>query len=271
MKLRDRAVIVTGASSGIGRETAREFARAGSNVVLASRNEAALEELAKELAGLPGRRLAVPTDVRDRDAVNVMVERTAQEFGSVDVLVNNAGLGLNAGVADGDVENMRYVLEVNLFGVIHAVQATVPHMRKQGSGAIINVSSVSGRIATPYNGVYSASKAALNALTDALRLELAPDGIKVTAVYPGFTTSAFHENAIRELEMPPPSRLVRGAPASAVARAIVRAARRGSREAFVTFGDAAAVTVKNFSPRLVDWGIRRLWLGSRRPTPVGKS
>ncbi|MFQ5810655.1 MAG: SDR family NAD(P)-dependent oxidoreductase [Armatimonadota bacterium] len=270
MKLRERSVIVTGASSGIGRETAREFARAGSNVVLASRNQGALEELAGELAGLPGRRLVVPTDVREQQAVNAMVERTAEEFGRVDVLVNNAGVGLSASIAEGELENMRYVLDVNLFGVIYGVRAVVPHMKEQGSGTIINISSVAGRIAVPYEGIYCASKAALNALSDALRLELEEYGIKVISIYPGLTVTAFRENLIKEVETRERSRLLRAAPASAVAKAIVRAARRSSRESFVTVGDAAAVTVKGLSPRLVDWGIRRLWLSSQRPTSTAK-
>lgn len=270
MKLRDRAVIVTGASSGIGLETAREFARAGSNVVLASRNQAALELLAEELSTLPGWRLVVPTDVRDREAVNAMVERTAQEFGAVDVLVNNAGLGLDATIAEGSLENMRYVLDVNLFGCIYAIQAVVPHMKTKGSGAIINVSSVAGRISTPYNGLYSATKAALNAISDALRLELAGYGIVVTAVYPGYTVTGFGDNLLREMERPRPSRVLRGTPAKAVARKIVAAARRGDREAYVTFGDAMAVTVKNVAPRLVDWGVRRLWVARREATAAKK-
>ncbi len=265
MRLKGKTVIVTGASSGIGRETAREFARAGSNVVLASRNEGALKELADELSALPGRRLVAGTDVRDPAAVKAMVERAVAEFGGVDVLVNNAGVGLRSTVSEGSIDNMRYVLDVNVLGVVHAVQAVVPHMRRSGGGAIVNVSSVAGRITTPYSGLYGATKAAVNSLTDALRLELEPDGIVVTAVYPGYTATAFGENAIKEVEAPaPPSRLVRGAPASAVAKTIVRAVRRSSREAFVTFGDALAVSVKNVSPRLVDWGIRRLWLRSRK-------
>jgi len=269
MKLRGKTVVVTGASSGIGRETAREFARAGSNVVLASRNQKALEALAEELSALPGRRLVVPTDVNDREAVQGMVERTVQEFGSVHVLVNNAAIELHATIAEGKIENMRRVLEVNLFGVIHAVQAVVPHMKRQGTGTIINISSVSGRLVTPYSGIYCASKAALNAISDALRLELAEYGITVVTTQPGYTITRLHENAIRELEMPRPSRLLRGAPARAVAHKIVQAARHGGRDVFVTFGDRAAVALKELSPRLVDWGICRLWLSSRRPKRIG--
>ncbi len=128
MRLKGSTVIVTGASSGIGRETVRALARAGSNVILASRNKKALQGLAKELKPLPGRGLVVPTDVADREAVKAMVERAVKEFGSIEVLVNNAGLGLNAPIAEGSLENIRHVFEVNLFGAIHCIQAVVPHM-----------------------------------------------------------------------------------------------------------------------------------------------
>lgn len=265
MKLKGSTVIVTGASSGIGRETARQFAQAGSNVVLASRNGKALEELAHDLEPLAGRRLVVPTDITDREAVNAMVKRTLQEFGSIEVLVNNAGLGLNAPVVGGNLENIRYVFEVNLFGAIHCIQAVAPHMKERRRGTIVNVSSVQGRLATPYNGAYSATKAALTALTDSMRLELEPHGIRVTAIYPGYTITGFQATAPSEVKMPPPSRLVRGVGADAVAKTIVRAVREGRREAYVSLSDAASVMIKNFSPRLIDWGVRRIWLSSRHP------
>lgn len=265
MKLKGSTAIVTGASSGIGRETARQLAQAGSNVVLASRNGKALEELARELEPLPGRRLVAPTDVADREAVHAMVDRTLQEFGSIEVLVNNAGVGLNAPIADGSLENIRYVFEVNLFGAIHCIQAVTPHMKERRRGTIVNVSSVMGRLAGPYNGAYSAAKAAVNTLTDCMRQELKPDGITVTVIYPGYTITSFHANSHSEVKMPPRSRLLRGVGPEAVAKTIVRAVREGRREAYVSLGDAAGVMIKSFSPRLVEWGMRRLWLSARHP------
>ena len=271
MRLKESTVIVTGASSGIGRETARRFARAGSNVVLASRNEKALVGLAKELEPLPGRALVAPTDVTDREAVKAMVEATVKEYGSIDVLVNNAGRGLDATVAEGSLENIRYVFEVNVFGAIHCIQAVTPVMKEQRRGTIINVSSVVGRLATPYSGAYSATKAALNALTDSLRLEVGPYGIRVTAIYPGYTITGFQENVLVEVKRPQPShRLVRSASADDVAKTILRAARRDRREAYVSLGDAAAIAIKSISPRLIDWGMRRLWLSGRRPEGAGE-
>ena len=266
MKLDGSTAIVTGPSSGIGQETARQFAVAGSNVVLASRNEKALEALAKELKPLPGSRLVLPTDVTDGEAVNAMVERTLNEFGSIEVLVNNAGLGLKAPIAEGSLDNIHRVFEVNLFGAIRCIQAVTPHMKQRRRGAIVNVSSVVGRLPSPYNGGYSATKAALNAVTDSLRLELEPFSIKVTAIYPGNTVTQLQDNSLREVEMPQPSRIVarvmRAVSSEVVAKTIVRAVRDGRREAYVSLSDAAAVMVKNLSPRLVDWGMRRVWLSS---------
>jgi hypothetical protein len=260
MRLRDKTVIVTGASSGIGRETAIAFAQADANLVLASRNEGVLIKLAAELAPM-GRRVAViPTDVTQRAAVEAMAQRAAEELGSIDILVNNAGLGLNALLAEGSMTNIRRLFEVNVFGALHCIQAVVPYMKKQGSGQIINVSSVAGKIAMPRNGAYAATKFALIGISDALRLELADYGITVTTVYPGVTDTPFGENVLKEVVAPPVPAVVRGVSARRVADAIVRAARWQKREVFVTVTDRMAVGLKNVSPCVVDWGMRTFYL-----------
>ncbi len=261
MRLRGSTVIVTGASTGIGRETARLFARAGSNLVVAARDEERLAQATRELESCSGRAIAVPTDVTDRQAVEAMVTRAAEEFGRVDVLVNNAGVGLWAPLADGSMANMRRVFEVNLFGAIQCIQAVVPHMRRQRRGQIVNVSSIAGRIASPYEGAYAASKFALTAVSDALRLELADRGINVVTIYPGLTETPFHENVLKEMQLPPPPGVARPVPPIQVARAIVRAARRDAREVYVTPFDRLAAGLKGLSPRFIDWGMRRFWLG----------
>ena len=274
MKLRGSAVIVTGASSGIGWETARLFARAGSNVVLAARNEERLQQLARRVERYDGRSLVLPTDVTDRRAVETMAARTIEEFGRIDILVNNAGLGLHALLAEGSMENIHYVFEVNVFGALNCIQAVVPFMKQQRRGQIINVSSIAGKIAAPYEGAYAATKFALTAISDALRLELADYGIRVTTVHPGPIETPLTERALKEVERPPRPRVSGGTPAVRVAEAIVRAARRPQRDVYVTWFERLAVGLKAASPRFVDWGLRRLYTGrgaSGRSGPGGGS
>ena len=263
MRLRGRTVIVTGASLGIGRETARLFARAGANVVLASRNAERLARVAQELQAYRGRSLAVPTDVADDQAVEAMVKRAAEEFGSVDILVNNAGLGLYARLAEGSMENVRYLFEVNVFGALNCIRAVVPYMKQQRRGQIINVSSLAGKIAAPYEGAYAATKFALTAISDALRLELFDYGITVISVYPGPIETPFRENALKEIELPAASPVVRHIPAVRVAEAIVKAARDERAEVYVTCFNRLAVALKAISPRFIDWGMRRFYMRRR--------
>ncbi|MDO8615793.1 MAG: SDR family NAD(P)-dependent oxidoreductase [Dehalococcoidia bacterium] len=256
MRIPGCTAIITGASSGIGRAAARELAAARANVVLAARSRDKLEDLARDIAPLPGRCLVVPTDVTDRLAVEALVRRTLEEFGAVDILVNNAGVGLFAPIAGGSLDNMRRLFDVNLWGAVHCIQAAVPYMQSQRRGHIVNVSSVAGRLAPPYMGIYAASKFALRAVSDALRSELAGSGVGVSTIYPGLTQTNFMEHMIQELEAPALPPIARFVDARVVGRRIVQAVRWNLRDVFISPEDVLGVTLNAVVPQLVDWGMR---------------
>ena len=247
--------VVTGASSGIGEATALALAGRGAAVMLAARAEEKLRFLEREISAAGGRALAMRTDVTDRDSVEAMVERTIEEFGSLDVLVNNAGLGLSGRVAELRAEDLRHVLEVNLIGPLVCIQAALPHMRH--GGRIINVSSVVGKRAIPKVGGYCATKSALNALSDALRVEVARRGITVTSVYPGTTQTAFRENSRRTKDEKRGWR-PRGVVPEEVAAKIAAAAESGGRDVYVTLPDRLFVAGTMLAPGLFD-RLLRLW------------
>ncbi len=275
MRIAGHTAIVTGASSGIGREVARLLAAKSANVVLASRNPSRLEEVAIDLVHLPGRTLVVPTDVTDRLGVEALVRRTAEEFGAIDILVNNAGVGLFAPIATGSLENMRRVFEVNFWGAVHCIQAAVPYMQSQQQGHIVNVSSVAGRFAPPYMGTYAATKHALRAISDALRNELAGSGIGVSTVYPGLTQTSFTEALTQEVPIPHIPPVVRFVSPEAVAGRILSAIRWNLRDVFVSPEDVAAVAGAALAPQAFDW-VSRLFIryehvGEELRLPPGES
>ncbi len=221
MNPRGKAVIVTGASSGIGAATARAFGAAGASVVLAARDEARLQEVAR---GMAGRALVAPTDVADCDAVVALVERTVAAFGGVDIVVNNAGVGLAAPVAEIKRQDFQRALDVDLFGPLALTQAALPHMRRRGRGQLIYISSVVGLRALPYLGGYAAAKAALDRLTESRERR------RVGA---------------------------RAATPAQVAQAILRAAAREPRVAYVGWSDRLTVLLSLLAPRLADWMLGR--------------
>ncbi len=251
--LKGKVAVVTGASSGIGEATARELASRGASVVLAARAVERLEALRREISASGGLALAVETDVSERASVEAMVERSVGEFGRIDVLVNNAGLGLSGRIPEVRAEDVRHVFEVNVIGALNCIQVVLPRM---GSGGrIINVSSVVGRRAIPKVGAYCASKFALNALSDALRVEVAERGVSVTSVYPGTTRTAFRENSRRTKDEKRGWR-PKGVSPEKVATKIADAAEKGTRDVYVSVPDRLFVAGVTLFPHLADRVLR---------------
>jgi NADP-dependent 3-hydroxy acid dehydrogenase YdfG len=178
-------VAITGASSGIGAATALACARAGAAVSLAARRQERIEELAQRISADGGRAIAVPTDVGDEAQANAFVQRTASELGRIDVLVNNAGVMLLGPINGADTEEWRRMVDANVYGVLYCTHAALPLMAQQGSGHIVNVSSVAGRIARAGSGVYNLTKHGVGAFSEALRQEAVSLGVRVTLIEPG--------------------------------------------------------------------------------------
>lgn len=190
--VKDKVVLVTGASSGIGRAAAHLLASQGARVALAARSA---QELSALEAQLPGA-LAVPTDMLDESAVREMVRRTHEHYGRIDALVNNAGRGMPLSLEAAPLSDYRQLLELNVVSVLNAMQQVLPIMRAQGGGNIVNISSGTTLRVLPGMGPYSSSKHALNNLSDIARAEFAPHGIAVSIVYPTLTNTAFGQHSV---------------------------------------------------------------------------
>ena len=190
-KLDGQVVIVTGASAGIGEAAARMLASEGANVALVARRQERLDQLKKEIEQTGAPALAIAGDVTSPEDRERIVQSTMARFGRIDALVNNAGYGQRGPIEIVPIEAIRRNFETNLFSLIALTQLVIPIMRYQGSGRIVNVSSVAGRIARPLSSIYDATKHALEAISDGLRGELAPFGIKVIIIEPGFILTEF--------------------------------------------------------------------------------
>ncbi|RXK54497.1 SDR family NAD(P)-dependent oxidoreductase [Oleiharenicola lentus] len=193
--LANQVVIVTGASAGIGEATARRLVRGGAKVVLTARRQDRLNALAHALDPTGANVLAVAGDVTSDADRRKWVEATLAKFGRIDGLVNNAGYGTRGPVEIVPVDLIRKNYETNIFSLIALTQLVIPTMRAQGGGCIVNIGSVAGRIARPLSSIYDSTKHALEAITDGLRGELKPFGIRVALVRPGFITTEFIDAA----------------------------------------------------------------------------
>lgn len=210
-RVKDKIVIVTGASAGIGRATAVAFAAQGAHVVVAARREDRLQDLAAEIAHYPGRCLVVPGDISQQAYCARLIAETIDQFGRLDVLVNNAGLGHHSALANIPGQDIKTIFDVNVLGMMFATQAVIPHMRRQGSGQIINVSSIVSMRPLTMSGAYCASKSAVNFLSRSLRMELHRQKIIITLIYPGLTATEF---AAAKLGQPGARLGMRGIPQS---------------------------------------------------------
>ncbi len=199
--LAEQVVVITGASSGIGAALAQVLAQQqlGIRLVLAARNVEQLESVATQCRKSGAEVLVVPTDLTQIEQVKALAAQALERFGRVDILVNNAGYGQMGPIELIPAEGVRRQLEVNVLGPIALMQEIIPGMRSQGGGRIINISSLGGRMAFPFGGLYSTSKFALEGLSDALRMELAPFNIQVSVVEPGPVRTGFFEVANRNV------------------------------------------------------------------------
>jgi short-subunit dehydrogenase len=198
MEAKGKVVIVTGASSGIGEATAREFAKVGAKVVLAARRVDRLESLAKEITEMrtDAEALVVQADLSKLEDIQSLITKTLEKFGRIDVLVNNAGFGRLDWLENLDpVKDIQSQFDVNVLGVIQTTRQALPVMIKQRSGHIINMCSMAGLVATPTYTIYAACKHAVHGFSEALRREVKPWGIDVSMIYPGGVTTEFGSHA----------------------------------------------------------------------------
>lgn len=194
MQIKDKVVIVTGASGGIGLALARLLGKEGAKVVIAARSADALKQLAQEIPNS----FAVPTDMRKKEDIQNLIDKTKEKFGHIDILVNNAGQGLRSPVEKINMSAYRDIMELNVFSVVEAMQMIIPLMRAQGGGMILNVSSMVSKNYFPTIGAYASTKYALNALSLTARQELAGDNIVVSVFHPKMTATDFGKNSAGE-------------------------------------------------------------------------
>jgi clavulanate-9-aldehyde reducatase len=192
-ELSGKVAAITGASSGIGEATARRLAKAGAAVSLAARRADRIQELAKSIEAEGGRALAIETDITDEAQANAFVRQTKERIGRLDVLVNNAGVMLLGPVIGANTAEWRQMIEVNLLGLLYCTHAALPILGEQGSGHIVNISSVAGRFANFGSAVYNLTKFGVNAFSEALRQEVVAANVKVTVIEPGFVATELQE------------------------------------------------------------------------------
>ena len=251
-QMKEKVALVTGAASGIGRATAVEFAREGCHLVISDINEVGLHNTAQEITHLGRKALPVRCDVSRREEVAHLRDRALGEFGGVDILMNNAGVGLAAEIRDTDISDWEWILGINLWGTIHMLHYFLPHMVEQESGHIINISSAVGIVNfVPIQAAYTTSKFALVGLTEVLRTEVERFGIGVTCVCPGSVKTNFFSDpnvkGFKQEAMDIVPDFFYASPEN-VAKKIIKAVKKNQAVVVITALAKTACLMKRISP-----------------------
>ena len=255
-KLTGLRIVITGASQGIGRALAEAAVRRGARVLAAARSDALLTELAQKVRASGGVLETVHADITHKEDREAMAGAVLRHFGGVDVLVNNAGIGATGHFAEVSPERLRAIMEVNFFALAETTRQFLPLLRLGQAPAIVNISSVAGKRGIPARSEYSASKFAVQGFSEALRLELAAEGIDLLIVNPGLTQTNFSQNMLEQKAALKLDHL-RGMTAEAVAEATLRTLERGRKEVTLSLNARLIVLVNHLFPRLADRIARR--------------
>ncbi len=246
MRIDGKVVLITGASAGIGAACARAFAARGAQLILTARNAALLAQV------VPGATV-IPADLEQPSERASLVNAALASYGRVDILVNNAGVGAYTPCWNTDPDIARRLFELNFFAALDLIRLLVPTMRARREGFLVNVGSIGGLVPLPWSGLYSASKFALGALSDSLRVELRRDGIRTMTVCPGYVTTGFQSHPLAGAAPPGVVRARRFAISpETCARSIVRGVERNTRTLVVPRAGWLLIALRRAAPRLVD-------------------
>jgi short-subunit dehydrogenase len=251
-----KSVIITGASSGIGRSLALRLAAENAWLTLAARDEARLKRLKNECERLGGRAIAIPTDISEERQCHEMIEKAFEHYGRIDMLINNAGMSMVSKIDEmPDLTLFKRVMNVNFYGMVHCTFHALQYL-KESHGQIVNISSIGGFLGVPYNSSYVSSKFAMNGFTDTLRMEVARDGVSVTLICPYWVITEFHERYLEKNGVPKgaegrqlytPNTMT----ADQCAEIIIEAARKRKRQVVISPGGWGQ-WLKLIAPEMMD-------------------
>lgn len=258
LKFENKVIIITGSSSGIGKELALQLAEQGAFLALASRKNELLQEVIKQCEKLGGKAIAVKTDVACEDQCRDLVEKTIETFGKIDILINNAGFGIKGNFEDQkDLKLFRYLMDVNYYGGVYCTKYSIPYL-KITKGQIVGISSVLGKLAIGGSAAYSSSKFAMAGFFDALRLELKESGIGITMIYPGMVVTGFTERMIKldgTLLGPDGKKVYTDKMMSTqkCAQIIIKAIQKRKRQVIMTWYGVLGTWLNLVAPQLLDF------------------